>query len=154
MVNYQLGKIYKIVCNVTDLVYIGSTCEPTLARRLTKHVNNYKRYLDKKYHYTSSYDILESGDYDMILIESYPCNSKDELHARERYWTNQIKCVNKYKNQGLVLELGKAGYDKHYYQEHKDHIKLKCMEYRNLNKELIKTKKSLKKAATKLQNNT
>ena len=30
MVNYQLGKIYKIVGS--GLVYIGSTCEPTLAR--------------------------------------------------------------------------------------------------------------------------
>ena len=45
MVNYTLSKIYKIECNVTGLVYVGSTCEPTLAKRLTKHVGNYKSYL-------------------------------------------------------------------------------------------------------------
>ena len=36
MVNYQLGKIYKIVDNTNGNIYIGSTCEPTLARRLAK----------------------------------------------------------------------------------------------------------------------
>ena len=36
MPDYSKGKIYKIVCNVTGLVYVGSTCEPTLARRLAK----------------------------------------------------------------------------------------------------------------------
>ena len=44
MVNYQIGKIYKIVCNITDECYIGSTCEPTLAMRLSKHVACYKRW--------------------------------------------------------------------------------------------------------------
>lgn len=48
MVNYQLGKIYKIVDNVTGKIYIGSTCEPTLARRLVKHRSDYKRYLNEK----------------------------------------------------------------------------------------------------------
>ena len=42
MVNYQDGKIYKIVDNTNNNVYIGSTCEPTLARRLAKHVGHYK----------------------------------------------------------------------------------------------------------------
>ena len=42
MTDYQLGKIYRIVCNTTGLTYYGSTCEPTLARRLSGHVVNYK----------------------------------------------------------------------------------------------------------------
>ena len=88
MINYQLGKIYKIDCNVTGKVYIGSTCEPTLARRLAGHVGNYKRYLKGTYSYVSSFEVLVSGNYDIVLIESYPCNSKDELHARERHYTN------------------------------------------------------------------
>ena len=36
--NFQEAKIYRIVCNVTGLQYYGATCEPTLARRLSKHV--------------------------------------------------------------------------------------------------------------------
>jgi hypothetical protein len=43
MPNYQDGNIYKIVCNITDECYIGSTCEPTVARRLAGHVIDYKR---------------------------------------------------------------------------------------------------------------
>jgi hypothetical protein len=129
MPDYQLGKIYKIECNVTEKVYIGSTCEPTLARRLTKHLTNYKRYLKGAYHYVTSFDVLQNGNYDIVLIESYPCNSKDELHARERYHTNNIDCVNKIKTQGMYNELGKKEYKK---------------QYRETNKEAINTKKKVK----------
>jgi len=122
MPDYQLGKIYKIECNVTEKVYIGSTCEPTLARRLTKHLTNYKRYLNGTYSYVSSFDVLQNRNYDIVLIESYPCNSKDELHARERYHTNNIDCVNKIKNQGMYIELGEKGYQKQYHEKNKDII--------------------------------
>ena len=44
MPNYQDGKIYKIVFNITDECYIGSTCEPTVARRLAGHVKSYIEY--------------------------------------------------------------------------------------------------------------
>ena len=122
MVNYQLGKIYKIECNITGEVYVGSTCEPLLARRLAGHVSNYKRYLNGKGNYVTSFKILENNDYDIVLIEKYPCNDKDELLVRERYWTKQIECINKLKNQGLFNELGETEYNKQYnkkyYEEH------------------------------------
>jgi hypothetical protein len=114
MIDYQQGKIYKIECNVTGKVYIGSTCEPILARRLAGHITSYKRYLNGKFNYISSFDVLQNGNYDIVLIESYPCNSKDELHARERYHTNNIDCVNQRKNQGLYNEVGEKGYQKQY----------------------------------------
>ena len=138
MPDYQLGKIYKIECNVTGKVYIGSTCEPTLARRLAGHITNYKRYLKGTYHYVSSFDVLQNGNYDIVLIESYPCDTKDELHARERYWTNNIDCVNKIKNQGMHHEIGEKGYQKQYYNDNKDKIIEKSKEYREKNKEKSK----------------
>ena len=95
MVNYQLGKVYKIECNETGLIYVGSTCEPTLARRLAKHVSSYKRYLKVKKEYITSYKIIENGNYDISLLEKFPCASKEELHARERYWICKLNCVNK-----------------------------------------------------------
>ena len=125
MLNYQLGKIYKIECNVTGKVYIGSTCEPILARRLAGHITNYKRYLKGTYNYVSSFEILQNRNYDIVLIESYPCNSKDELHARERYWTNNIDCMNKIKGQGLINVLGKLEYLKQYREKNKDKLKEK-----------------------------
>ena len=54
------------------------------------------------------------------MIESYPCNTKDELHARERLHTNNIDCVNKYKNQGLFNELGQKEYYKIYNKKYKE----------------------------------
>jgi len=113
-INYQLGKIYKIVDNTTDKCYIGSTTEPTLARRLAGHVADYKSYLKGKGFYVSSFEILKNGDYEILLVESFPCESKDQLHARERHWTKAIECINKIKNQGLKNEIGKVAYQKEY----------------------------------------
>ena len=92
MVNYQQGKIYKIVAN--DQTYIGSTCEPTLARRLAQHKGSYKSW-NKKTTYVTSFRVLYEDKPEIILIESYPCNSKDELIARERFYIETMECVNK-----------------------------------------------------------
>ena len=98
MVNYQLGKIYKIVCNITDECYIGSTCQPSLSRRLTKHLSSYKRYKSSKCNKCRSYSIIERGNYNIYLIEEYPCNLRDELTAREgeimREYKSNFNCVN------------------------------------------------------------
>jgi len=86
MVNYQLSKIYRIVCNETGEQYIGATCQKKLCTRLAQHVSKKN---------CSSKGILERGNYSMLLIESYPCSSKDELHQRERYYIESLECVNK-----------------------------------------------------------
>jgi hypothetical protein len=133
-VDYSKGKIYTINCNTTGLVYIGSTSEPTLARRLTGHVRNYKCWLNGKSNYVSSFKVLENANYEIVLLESYPCSSKDELHARERYWANQIDCVNKLKNQGIYAEIGEKEYKKQYREDNKEYFK----QYRQNNKEYFK----------------
>ena len=93
MPNYQNGKIYKITAN--ELTYIGSTCEPTLARRLAGHVKSYKRWKNENYGFTSSFPLIETGQYEITLIELFPCGSKDELTARERFHIESTDCVNK-----------------------------------------------------------
>jgi hypothetical protein len=95
MPNYQDAKIYKILNYENDDVYIGSTTEPTLARRLSGHVRNYKMYLKGKGNYVTSFKVIATHNYDIQLIEAYPCNNKMELHAREGYWIKQIECVNR-----------------------------------------------------------
>jgi hypothetical protein len=139
-INYALGKIYKIVDNTNDQCYVGSTCEPILARRLAKHVASYKCHLNGKQRYVSSYEILKNGDYDIVLIENFPCNNRDELHARERYWTNEIPCVNKYRNQGIIAELGQVDYGKQYCVINADKIKEKLKAYYENNADKIKEK--------------
>ena len=136
MKDYSRGKIYKIVCNISGLVYIGSTCEPTLARRLAKHVGNYKiwRNDNNKTLYMTSYKVIEGNNYDIILIEEVICESRDQLRARERYHIESIVCVNKVIPTRTTKE-----YKAIYRDEHKDEIK----DYRDKHKEEIYAKKRL-----------
>ena len=109
---------------------------------MTQHRSNYKKYLNGKRKYLSSFKVMENKDYAIILIEDFPCNSKDQLFARERYYTNTIECVNICKNQGRMLELGKKEYHKDYYKENTDKIKLRSKEYREKNIDEIKAKQN------------
>jgi hypothetical protein len=95
MTDYSQGKIYKIVCNETGMIYIGSTVQ-TLKNRLHRHKSNYKSSLDGKTDcQCASFAIIQFDNYYIELIEHYPCNSKTELEIREGYWQKQIECVNK-----------------------------------------------------------
>lgn len=122
MVNYQKGKIYKIVCNITNKIYIGSTCE-TLSSRLTKH-----RYVTKnkeqKKGCCSSYEILKNNDYEIILIENYPCNNREELLMRERYYVDNMDCVNKRQPISTKEETRNRQneWQKQHYKNNKDKI--------------------------------
>jgi hypothetical protein len=122
MPDYQNSRIYKIIDLETNECYIGSTTI-ALSQRLAQHVSSYKRYLNGKYHYVTSFKIIANGDYDIILVELFPCDSKDQLHARESHYTQTIQCVNKIKNQGLLIKLGQVEYDKQYTFDHKEHKK-------------------------------
>ena len=128
MPDYQLGKIYKIVDNTSNNVYIGSTCK-TLKLRLSGHTSHYKLYVKGKFNYVTSFDIFKNDDYEILLVESFPCDYKDELLARERYWTNKIQCINKNKNQGLLNELGEVEWNKQYRKNHQEQIHEKNKQY-------------------------
>jgi hypothetical protein len=95
--NYQNGKIYKITGN--NYTYYGSTVKP-LSQRLSGHLGAYKTYMtweDQKY--ISSFKCFGSiiKDYEISLVELCPCNNKDELQVRERYYIELYRdsCVNK-----------------------------------------------------------
>jgi len=134
-VNYQLGKIYKIVDNTNDNIYIGSTCEPTLARRLASHMTCYNQN-----RYSTSCEILKNGNYDIVLLENCPCNSKDELFKRERHHIESIDCVNKnipgrtQKEYELANKEKIQEYKKIYNTTHKAQIRKSQYKYYDKNK--------------------
>jgi len=143
MPNYANGKIYKIVDNTNDNIYIGSTTK-MLCARLSDHVSSYKTWLKtQKKGYTTSFEILKNGNFQIVLIENCPCDSKEQLIRRERYYIDTLQnCVNKVRNLGIVNELGgRKEYrkirDKKYYAENAEIIKNKVKIYSNNNKELI-----------------
>lgn len=84
MPNYQNGKIYMIRSDKTDQVYIGSTTM-TLKDRMSCHRSEFKRNCAN----TTSRQILQYPDACIVLIELYPCETKEELNAREQYWINE-----------------------------------------------------------------
>ena len=128
MVNYTNAKIYRIVCNTTGLQYIGSTTRP-LSERLNEHKKKYKLYTDHKYGFVSSFEILKNNNYEIILIENVPCNNKEELHRRERFYIESLSCVN------IVIPQRTR---KEYYEDNKEEISEQKKEYNEMNKDKIK----------------
>ncbi len=94
LTNY--GKIYKIISIHTNEIYIGSTCMPTLDLRLLFHEECYTKWITKGYkrNYCSSFEIFKYGNYQIELLEDYPCLDIIELRKREGYYQLTNMCVN------------------------------------------------------------
>jgi hypothetical protein len=138
MPNYQQGKIYKITSG--DLTYIGSTTAPTLAHRLAQHVRGYKQFQNGKSNNVTSYQLIETGTYEITLIELCSCGTKDELTARERFHIENTVCVNK----AIPGRTKKEGC-KEWYKDNKEQWKSHMKEYYNKVKKpkLLEKKKNL-----------
>jgi hypothetical protein len=168
-VNYQESKIYYIICYTTGLKYYGSTTKKYLSRRLGGHVYDYNRYLKGEMNFITSFKVLENNNYDIVLVEKFPCNSKDELLQRERYYIENNECVNKCipirtieenyeldkcyreKCKDKIKEYKEAYYktnkedinkkSKTYYEDNKEHLNIINKEYAENHKDEIKIKK-------------
>ena len=132
MPDYKNGKIYALRSYKTDNIYIGSTTQ-TLSQRLGGHKRDYKRWLNGKKNWCSSYEIIKQGDYYIELIEYADCKTKAELCKKEGEFIRKMKCVNK------VI----AGRDmKQYHQDNKEHRNNNSRQYYKNNREkLLKDKK-------------
>ncbi len=140
MNKYQEGKIYKIVCNITNEIYIGSTYRK-LNDRLLVH---------KTTPTCSSREIINRGNYEILLIENYACNNRYELEQRERYYIENNVCIN----QVIPTRTSKEYYEVNrkkilkekqtYYINNKQELQKKHKIYRQNNKEAISKRKCQK----------
>ena len=89
---YQNGKIYKILNTEDDKVYVGSTCQKLLSKRMGKHREDA---LTRTYPLYKHMNEIGIDKFYIELIMSYPCSSKDELIAKEREWIKAIGTLNK-----------------------------------------------------------
>jgi len=136
---YNNGKIYKLVSNHTDKIYIGSTCKERLCQRLAKHKSNYKEWIkDNNNGYISSYELFELGDVEIVLIESVNCNTKDELFKKEREYIDKYKDIIVNKQRPITTKEEFIVHQKQYYEKNIEHIKQRTKKYRDVNKEKIK----------------
>jgi hypothetical protein len=95
-INYENTIIYKLVCkdlNVKDL-YVGHTTNFT--KRKSNHKSDCNNPQNKNYDVPVYQFIRENGgweNWDMIEIEKYTCEDKNEATARERYWYEELKAT-------------------------------------------------------------
>ena len=138
--NYQNGKIYRIVCNATGKQYIGSTCSP-ISARLAQHRKSYRKYTQQKFHYITSFEILKEGNYEIILLENCEVENKEQLHKRERHFIETMECVNRQIPTRTHKEYRETHRDelreKHkvYERMHRDEIRKREKEYREKHSE-------------------
>ena len=112
---YSNGKIYAIRSPHTPLIYIGSSTQD-LDRRFTVHLSDFKVGRDR----TSSGEILMHDDCEIVLLESFPCNSREELDQREQEFINHYRdrCVNKHAAFSDLRRNDYLAYRRQRYQEH------------------------------------
>ena len=94
MVNYSQSIIYKICCNNLEIkdIYIGSTTNFRL--RKCQHKSSCNNEKSKEYNKRVHQFIRDNGgwsNFDMVQIQQYNATDKNSLHARERYWIEQLK---------------------------------------------------------------
>ena len=85
MPDYANGKIYKIV-GEDGATYYGSTVQ-SLNRRLSNHVSKKERHVYQ--------EIISQMNWEMILVENYPCESKKELELHEGWYIRENPCINR-----------------------------------------------------------
>ena len=128
--DYSKGKIYKIICLADpSVVYFGSTTQAKLADRMKQHRDYYNNYLKSGKIHCYSSSVLEKGKSVILLVEPWPCTSKDELCMREGKWILENECVNK-QVAGAVAEAGgRKEYDKLKSAKRYGNKKEECKQY-------------------------
>ena len=138
------GRIYKIVCGLSNDVYVGSTIQE-LKYRFRDHKYDYKQYLKNKkkevaiYPYFTQYGI---ENFKIILIKEYDVIDRKHLMIYEALWMYKLKSIN--KNTAFYF---KKLSQKQYRNTHKENRKM----YLEINKEKIE--KQDRERANKYYNN-
>ena len=97
-IDYSKTKIYKLCCNdprVRD-IYVGATTDFT--RRKSQHKTKVNKYKHREFEPNSRvYEFIYNNggfdNWDMVLIENYPCESSLESRRRERHYIIELKAT-------------------------------------------------------------
>lgn len=152
-----VGRIYKIICGLTNDIYVGSTLN-VLKHRFNGHKTDYKRWLnDRSKACFAIFPLFEQyglESFKIILIKEYDVVDRSHLHALEQLWMNKLKrCTvnvqaafiptsNAYKE--LVLKVAVSARMKVYREANRDVISAKNKLYREANRDELNAKKKVK----------
>ena len=134
MVDYSKTKIYKILNDLDDDVYIGATCQ-TLSQRMAGHRRS-RNGKDKKHYklYQKMHQIGVEHFY-IELIEEVPCENAEQLRAIEGTYIRQYGELNNRiegrtkKEYTEDTKERKAEYDKKRREEKRDELSQQKREY-------------------------
>ena len=128
------GRVYAIRSHQTNGIYIGSTTQ-SLSMRMAGHRRDYKRYLDGKTNYVTSFEIVQHESYIELLFEG-DFESKGALRKKEGEYIRELECVNKCVAGRTPQEYRDANddkiseYKKQYHETNRDTILEKANQYR------------------------
>ena len=146
--DYKNGKIYCIRNTISNDVYVGSSCEPYLSKRMVKHRSSAKAN-DRDRNMLLYQKMRELGveNFYIELLENYPCDSKDQLRAREGHYIREIATLNKRIETRTDKEWREDNKEyiqewrKRHYENNKESIKEKTKQYQEDNIDMIKQRK-------------
>lgn len=124
---YGNGKIYKLVSDVDDKIFIGSCCLP-LHKMLYNHKS--KASVHPSHNVNKHFNAIGWDNVRIILIEKFPCKDKDELKQREQYYIDELKPeLNKYTKEKIREKSREWSHNnkdktKAYYEANKEKINL------------------------------
>lgn len=129
MVNYKKSMIYKLCCKDPSIPdeYIGSTTNKDRRKNSHKSICNNEN--NEKYNYPIYQFIRENGGFDnweMIILEEYPCESKIQLCQRERYWIEERNPTLNIRKPTITFEEREKYYEEY---RNKDETKEYQKEY-------------------------
>ena len=170
MPDYSKIQIYRFVCNDLTIKdnYVGSTTNWTKRKQHHKKCCNN---LNNNHSHLNIYKVMrENGGFEnwnMILIEDYPCENRRQAEQREQYW-KEFYNDNMGQNRAFVTEEQKIQesheFHKKHYQANKDILaekyqakyqanKTKILEqtraYKQANKDIIKERSRAYRQANK-----
>jgi len=131
MPDYQKGKIYRMVNDELGLTYYGSTTQKLSARKASHKTQRSKG---------TSKQLFQKGNVEIVLVENFPCDTKEELLMRERYYIENNDCVNRYLP--ITTPEEKKEYDIKRREENKEQVKTLSAQWYQLNKEKAKIQKA------------
>ena len=132
---YEIGHIYVIWdCEDHNLVYYGST-NMIFEERMKRHKNQGNK--------CSSKQVIERGNYEYTILETYENIDEYDLVERERWYILNKVCVNQVVPHRTKAEWYQDNKEKikEYYQDNKEKIAERHKEYRQNNKEKLKEQK-------------
>lgn len=135
MVNYGNGKIYRMP--VGNKNYFGFTTMP-LCNRRQGHIRDFKKFPNQKV-YKAMHEVgMTADDIELIWVEDFPCETKEQARARERYWIEKSGDLNSRLpwKEGITT---KQEYERdrytQFYANNRDEILAKKRDFRSNNRD-------------------